>query len=940
MKHLSVGLIFLAFSSAEALSKDTPQERQMASLFKKKSFAALNASQKNAAKRWFALGKPNFSGHAAAGSIRLINLKYGNFTRVKLDAASRLVALKQLNFTKQQFMAAERLKQLGRANFTLADLKAGVRMVSLKQNRFSLPQAKAAMRLFDLGKRNFSLPELKRAQRLTTTGLPKFTNLQFLQTKRLVDLGYNNFSLTQLTAAEHLTVLGRVNFTPQDLGAGERYVIIGQNNFTPLNLTMAEKLRAAGHVNFTPTQVTAGEKLVALGHNNFTNQQVTAADQLVKLGLLNFNARELAAAEACVAGGFNTFSEIQLQTAIVRAAWPTMNQTQRVLGIVDVIFVDDLLRRNNGLPAAVNEQTLVKNILAELIRDGDFNPPALPNAFLNLRMFFPQILNGANKANIFMKYERTYHLNRQEARDFYAFNTEYNGVSRFFPLVEEKRLQFFRALQARFNAHDRGVAQSILMTLFANSLPMDHPTWPDFIRNPASNFNNFIAALQPTVARLRNSGNLVQDTKTEIEQQLTRRDNDFKRELNRKINPYTNANTDHRNQQLRQHGNKVALTARGGRAITFRETTNDVEQRILNMDRAAEGNRGLRERINYARYCNDPFMALLRQADQRLNVILNGDPRNRAAHPAFQHITIEVHNLKTLVLRNVPAPRRLFDDEFNDSFGRFGFGLDQNDPDSIKTVARLKRLYESVSNTFGAVRAAEVIYDFGAENNERCINGKRERLTELERQYVYLAGGVAANNDLDLTIGLNFAKLYMDHRTTTLRNAVNRLYDHGGGTTYAWFCGHRAMLLSFGLTGDFEDIWGGGVNNYYIDPSDFIDKYFQGGNVRAFNARANVNHNLPGFGVDQMANLALGEIRKSMGGLFDDNSLNHMLYSNLAIRRAYMDFKSNEGDAGFENAYFRNADLPLRQAIKPAAIKKILNRYGYIYERDGANNWI
>ncbi|GAO99095.1 hypothetical protein Cva_01771 [Caedimonas varicaedens] len=685
-----------------------------------------------------------------------------------------------------------------------------------------------------------------------------------------------------------------------------------------------------------------------MGENNFTQLQLTAAEELTRLGQVNFMAPQLTAAEALVSTGQLNFTDVELRAAEIKCAWPNMSQEQRALAVVDSMFNDERFRSANSFPAAVNEQTVLKDFFINSLRGGDIRLNPLNSS--NIRANYQTVLGGITKASMLLKYEQNFHFPRQDAKDFYDFNARYQLIAGTFPLVEEKRLALFRSLKQHLGGEDWQKVQAVLMTTLNNSLPMDHDQWPDFERDGAANFDDFInQVISPTLAAVRASPDLENDMILYVTHLLELKDKDFQARLQRKISDYVTLLDQQTDEQLRNHGHKRVLAGLNGQdgGETFGDLNYRLKNSLYDLDDNAMNNPVLQERINFTYFCADPLLCLLKGPDKLLNEILNGarDQHGRVLRQPFGNIRAEVRTLTDLVYANLPAEQRVLDEDFEASFATQGYGLaDETNASNHKTVARLKRLYEIVANSSGHAAAAQVLYRFGAENFERCIDGKRDRVTELEKQYVYVAGGAATHNDFEAKIGLNLAKLFMDHRTEKLRQAINTLYDpnlHGRSAeplTYAWFRSHRALTLAFGLPGEYEEIYyGANYHTQSITPLDFITKYFQGGDVRGHQSTG--IYHMEAFTVDKMANLVLEEIKKSMGGLFDDVTLDYMVNSDLAIRKAYTDFQNHVDVEAYENGFFKDPRQSLRNALKPSVIKKVLNRYSYIYERDEHDVW-
>ncbi len=627
-----------------------------------------------------------------------------------------------------------------------------------------------------------------------------------------------------------------------------------------------------------------------------------------------------------------------------------MTQEQRMLAVVDSMFNDRHYRSANGFPAAANEQTILKDFLCELVRGGHIRVNPFHNVCTNIRVFNVQVLGATQKAFALLKYERDLHMTRRDAKIFYDFKASYQSVQGNFPLVEEKLLMLFHALRTRFTVETWEEVIGVLFPILNHSLGLDHDEWPDFERDATATFDAFINhVISPALNAVRGSADLENAMIPYVTHLLELKDKDFQVRLQHKISDYVTLLGQQTDEQLRNHGHKKVLAGLNGQ--DGRETFRDLDYRLKNslydLDDNAMNNPVLQERINFTYFCADPLLCLLKGPDKLLNEILNGarDQHGRVLRQPFGNIRAEVRALTDLVYANLPAEQRVLDADFGASFATQGYGLaDETNADNPKTVARLKRLYEIVANSSGHAAAAQVLYRFGAENFERCIDGKRDRVTELEKQYVYVAGGVATHNDFEAKIGLNLAKLFMDHRTEKLRQAINTLYDpnlhHRSAEplTYAWFRSHRALTLAFGLPGEYEEIhYGADYHTESITPLDFITKYFQGGVVRGHQSTG--IYHMEAFTVDKMANLILEEIKKSMGGLFDDNTLDYMINSNLSIRKAYTDFQNHVDVEAYENDFFKDPRQSLRDALKPAAIKQVLNRYGYIYQRDEQDVW-
>ncbi|MGI4850915.1 MAG: hypothetical protein ACRYGR_03145 [Janthinobacterium lividum] len=718
--------------------------------------------------------------------------------------------------------------------------------------------------------------------------------------------------------------------------------------------------------------------IISLQENELNNERIeTARVQAERIAALE--ARRLEEAQRLDEDRrAETARRFQADRAAVEVnpvMWANMTKAQRILVIAEKIFESPNSNETFGIPVAVNKRIELKNIFEALMAENYINTNAvlLPNAEpANFRMHFFPVSNILRKAINIQKYEVDYGMTRQEAKDFDVFNSLYHTKFANFPLDTGKQIIFYRALKNNFGDMSWVDLTKILTPILEKSLPLDYDQWPNFAVNPASNFDDFIHDIvRPCVTALIGNADIEAAAEAYVDRLLLNIQTNLKHKINHKINTFQDDNNTYIGNQLRIHGaqnpledvqypidvaedyegNVLARHLLGNvqdhrffnrlinETVTFEEWTNGISDKLLILEDEKKDTANSRQMINYSYLCRDPFLSLLRLPDERLVPLTN----------TYLNHNNEVQNLKDLVLGLVPHADRILDQEFNDSFDYGGFALGGDNALNKATVIRLKRLFDCVKDNHNGTiaekerKVANIIYAFGTENSGRCIDGKRDRITELEREYVYVANGLNANADLDTTIGLNLAKLFTDDRMNKLRTAINDLYpDEGEERTYAWSRSHKAIHLGFGLSGKYEDLLFGRYHEEGINPVEFVNAYFKGGQVRG--KESNIIYHMQAFTIDTMADIVLQEIQNVMGGLFDDNTLDHMIKSNLDMRRAYSEFQDNGGDLNFENRYFKNGlqddgePVVQRGAIKKEAIFEVLKTYNYMYSRNDDNS--
>ena len=898
---------------------------------------------------------------------QIVKFGYPNFTAHEFNVAKQLAVLKE-NYTKDELTLALKLKELYE-NLTNDNLSFAQQLVTFgyphfTANEFSIVKQLAALKasftkddlglMLKLKEFNEALTNdnLILAQRLVTFGYPNFTANEFDATKQLAGFK-ENFTNDELALVLKLKEIDHLSFVANAFNTASRLVIILKNvplaDLTKADLILAQQLVTFGYPNFTANEFHAAKQLAGFKENftkdelalafrlkkfnkEVTNDHLRLAQQLVMFGRPNFTANEFDAVKQLLVLNPETFTEDQLNLAeylvswgqnnftnkdledvrALRDAWSSMNLGAKYSTILDRMFSNEEYRKSHNLPDNSNDQCILKELALNKME----NPQSIPNILpKKWGMIFPLAERFLKIASDILHYEKEYHLNRQAAEEFSKFVSEFSLVGQKFKLTLDQQFMLFKTLKEMVTIKPWEVVSKVTFSLLKQILPLDYEEWPNFAA-----FTKIV--IFPIVESIHKEEDIESIITHNVENFLKNKDQQFKTRLKAKIGTLTSQAEAHYINELQQHGTKKSLSGR----MTFKEITSDILNLFYDRTEQLQKNSALKEIINYGYFCYDPFLVLLREPDQKLITIMEN----------LKSSNEEISALKALIDKYVPMEQRLFDDEFNKSFSSVGYGLNSTGEKNRKAIARLKRLYESIKKNKSEQEAALVLYGFGAENSERCIDGKRDRITELERQNVYIAGG-KSNNDPDLIIGLNLSKLFMDHRMDELRSTINALFynvDDGEPITYAWFRTHRALTLGFGLTGQYDEM----ICNVYpfeVDPLDFVTKYMEGGQIK----RDGKIHNMGALSIDKMAELVCSDIGKALGGLFDDNTLDHMVHSNLPLRKAYGDFQEHMGEAAYENAYFKDGTKALRNAIKPEAIREVIHRYGFISKRDEKDQW-
>jgi hypothetical protein len=777
--------------------------------------------------------------------------------------------------------------------------------------------------------------------------------------RKLTNAGFPEFTRTEFSAGEHLFRQG-LPVTHETVNISLGWVRDGApTGAANSNWLLNFASRVRGALNKRGSLVGASKQSLSDRVRDFIIQKLADADRpddkfyidmgysLLHAGMDEFTEENLSRAERIMMdAGYALDRERLRDFKFVENTiknWGCVSYEDRLSCLISRVFHQQSVRQSAGIPADRESQERIRELVFEWMRDGTVKKPSIDDDFRKVRgarqTDFGAVL--ARASGVFAAMETG--MDYRGALDFYSFQTDYKKRAKNFPLEISQMISLYQTL----NGLSRGrlsldETKTALCCLLERSFPMDYSQWPT---KPEDTFEPLIREIVLDAAEAV-SGAEDQEKALQgyINRYLERRNEERRAELRQKIGHYKGLNNAANAGQLVNHGHKRTLFNNDN----FAGITGLINTTLEAMDREFAGIAALNQKINFSYLCGDPFLCLLREPDERLWVIERGSGS----------LEEEVAALKNWVDTHYPiggADRSAYGDEdaFDKVFSpaRNGmYQLVQTGPDRdkcIKAVARLKRLYEVIKAKSGNFEAAKMVYHFACTNADRCIDGKGAGLADVERQHVYVADRMGAASDFNSILGLNFAKLFMDHRMAALKETIDALYAPGEPNTYGWFRSHRALYLGFGLTGDFQEMAFGNYHQEGVDPARFTRAYFEGGQLEGMEEMEEElggrrYHHLPGFSADTMAGLILAEVRKPLGGLFNDEVLDYMIHSDLTLRKAWDEFQSHVDDENafdYENGFFKNCHEPLRGAIKEEAIQRVLVRYGYMSERDEDGNW-
>lgn len=629
--------------------------------------------------------------------------------------------------------------------------------------------------------------------------------------------------------------------------------------------------------------------------------------------------------------------------------WKLMKQEERRDSIFTMMLDNPATCETFKL--VTQDPAKLKETAHKLLGLKEVEMPDLPDEVRRFQDHFRDVGYVLQVAKNVMNWKVQYKLSDAEALEFLAFKKKFLTVpDDYKDLSDGQKLRLLQeikeSIKNKKNYATLEQTTAVLFAFFEKTLPIDLPLWPDLEDNAEASFNQFLKESIVPYAQLigKERPQVYVDTFLELGQEHRQE------KVKAGIKGYALALKKDREKQLSDFGVNPVL-----KEETFASTTFLQEILLAQLDEEDKRNPALAARINHVFFGQDPFLSILKEPDERLRKIRAG----------LKSAAEEVEALKRDVYGNLPEEKK---DEaiinlIDETFKKINF----EDEKHRNAIARFRRIYEIVKEKDGAVAAACVIADIAAKNQGRCIDGVRNGVTDAERRYVYTLNGKGINNPL-IAIGLNAAKLFLDHRMDALKGVVDHFFDSAieddedfkEFNTYCWLGMHRALLLGFGLTGEYGEI----RYPYYAIKSEFsidefIRAYFQGGTIHrnpsASGAKGNPFKNIDkaeAFTVNKMVALVMKEIRGPdkvaaagagaedeaedeeakgvVDSSFDDELLTSAINSDLELRREYAKFQ--EGPTA-ENPYFQGMGS-LRKIITEKTVGRFLRGCGYIEERD------